>query len=309
LTSPSNLTASIRQRLLNRSREQNEDFSLTLIRYAIERLLYRLAQSVYADQFVLKGAMLFVVWTNRTYRPTRDLDLAGYGDNSPDRLRKIFTEICELGVEPDGLVFEPNTIRITEIREEQEYPGQRVRLQAWLGRAQIPLQIDIGFGDAITPTPNEVEYPTMLNLPPPCLKVYPKETVVAEKLQAMVTLGMVNSRMKDFYDIWIMVQQFTFDGWKLAHAIQATFERRETEIPPILPVTITAKFGYDPEKRRLWQAFLERSRLEVDQLEFAEIVDQIAGFLNPPLTSIARHQPFNKHWSPGRGWIKVTGDD
>jgi predicted nucleotidyltransferase component of viral defense system len=242
--------------LLNHSREQNEDFSLTLTRYAIERLLYRLTQSAYAHQFVLKGAMLFVVWTGQTYRSTRDLDLAGYGDSSPDKLRQIFAEVCQLAVEPDGLVFAPDTIRVAENREEQEYPGQRVRLLARLGRAEIPLRIDIGFGDAMTPAPNEVEYPTLLNLPPPRLKVCPKETMIAEKLQAMVTLGMVNSRMKDFYDIWTMAQQFTFNGRVLVQAIRATFERRETEIPAVLPVALTTKFGQDSEKQKLWQAFL-----------------------------------------------------
>jgi predicted nucleotidyltransferase component of viral defense system len=287
---------------LNRSREQAEDFSLTLSRYAIERLLYRLAQSVYADQFVLKGALLFVVWTGQTYRPTRDLDLAGFGDSSPDRLRQIFSEVCRLAVEADGLEFEPDSIRIAEIRETQEYPGQRVRLTARLGRAEISLQIDIDFGDAMTPAPDEAEYPTLLNLPAPRLKVCPKETVIAEKLQAMVTLGMVNSRMKDFYDIWLMTRQFSFEGRVLEQAIRSTFERRETEIPAVLPVALTAKFGQEPEKQTLWQAFLERSRLETGQRNFAEIVSHIAEFLAPLLAALANHQDFNQHWSPGTGW-------
>ena len=302
MTSPSDLIASIRQRLLNRSRAQAEDFSLTLSRYGIERLLYRLAQSAYADQFVLKGALLFVVWTGQTYRPTRDLDLAGFGDSSPDRLRQIFSELCRLAVEADGLEFEPDSIRIAEIRETQEYPGQRVRLTARLGQAEIPLQIDIGFGDAMTPAPAEVEYPTLLDLPAPRLKVCSKETVIAKKLQAMVSLGMINSRMKDFYDIWLMTQQFSFEGRLLAEAIRSTFQRRDTEIPAVLPVALTARFGQDREKQTLWQAFLARSRLETGQPDFAETVSHIAEFLAPLLAALANRQDFNPHWSPGTGW-------
>lgn len=302
MTSPADLTASIRQRLLNRSRAQAEDFSLTLSRYGIERLLYRLAQSAYADQFVLKGALLFVVWTGQTYRPTRDLDLAGFGDSSPDRLRQIFSELCRLAVEADGLEFEPDSIRLAEIREIQEYPGQRVRLTARLGQAEILLQVDIGFGDAMTPAPAEVVYPTLLDLPAPRLKVCPKETVIAEKLQAMVSLGMINSRMKDFYDIWLMTRRFSFEGRVLAQAIRSTFQRRNTAIPVALPVALTARFGQDREKQTLWQAFLARSRLETGHPDLAEIISHIAQFLAPLLAALAKHQDFNQHWSPGTGW-------
>ncbi|MEW5957175.1 MAG: nucleotidyl transferase AbiEii/AbiGii toxin family protein, partial [Chloroflexota bacterium] len=241
-------------------------------------------------------------WTGQTYRPTRDLDLAGYGDSSPDKLRQIFSDVCRVAVEPDGLVFEPDSIRVTEIREEQEYPGQRVRLRARLGQAEISLQIDIGFGDALTPAPAEAEYPTLLNFPAPRLKVCPKETVIAEKLQAMVALGMVNSRMKDFYDIWLMAQQFSFEGQVLVQAIRSTFERRQTEIPANPPVALTAKFGQDLDKQKMWLAFLERSRVEMTLPEFTEVIDQIAGFLNPPVAAIVDKLEFKKNWPSGGPW-------
>lgn len=198
--------------------------------------------------------------------------------------------------------FEPDTIRVVEIREVQEYPGQRVRLVAWLGQARIPLQVDIGFGDAITPAPNEVTYPTLLNLSAPRVKVCPKETVIAEKFQAMVSLGMVNSRMKDFYDIWLLTRQFSFEGRVLAQAIHSTFDRRTTELPTTLPVALTARFGTNPEKERLWQAFLTRSRIDINQPDLAEVVVQLADFFGPLLTVTAGQQVFEKNWSPVGGW-------
>lgn len=225
------LAASVRQRLLNQSQKLGEVFDLTLTRYAIERFLYRLTCSAYADQFVLKGAILFAVWTGQMYRPTRDIDLLGFGDSSAETLIHLFKEICAVEVDPDGLMFDGRSVQVEEIREAQEYPGQRVRLQAHLGQARISLQVDIGFGDVITPAAPEVEYPSLLDFPAPRLRVYPKETVIAEKFQAMVVLGFINSRMKDFYDVWLMSKEFSFAGRLLARAIQATFERRQTDLP------------------------------------------------------------------------------
>jgi predicted nucleotidyltransferase component of viral defense system len=297
-----NLIASVRQRLLNHSREQGQDFNLTLTRYGIERLLYRLAQSAHGSQFVLKGAMLFVIWAGQTWRPTRDLDLAGYGDSSPERLQQVFTEICAAEVEPDGLVFDATTIRIEDIREVQAYPGYRIRLRAWLGQAEIPLQIDIGFGDAMIPAPAEVEYPTLLKMPSPRLRIYPKETVLAEKVQAMVALGLVNSRMKDYYDVWLMTRQFGFEGSVVVEAIQATFSRRQTELPSDIPVALTARFGQEPEKQKQWQAFWKRSRLEMEPPGLNEIIDQVACFFEAPLTAAAKNQNLEQNWLPGGPW-------
>ena len=296
------LTASVRQRLLNQSQKLGEVFDLTLTRYTIERFLYRLTHSAYADQFVLKGAMLFAVWTGQMYRPTRDLDLLGYGDSSAETLTRLFKEVCAVEVEPDGLMFDMSSIQVEEIREAQEYPGQRVRLQARLGQARIPLQIDVGFGDVITPAAPEVEYPILLDFPAPRLRVYPKETVIAEKLQAMVVLGFINSRMKDFYDVWLMSKEFSFEGRLLAQAIQATFERRQTELPQTPPVALTPDFGQDTDKQKQWRAFLKRNRLNVGQIEFAGVIPELHDFLMPPVAALVNQLEFDQTWTAGGPW-------
>ncbi len=204
------LAASVRQRLLQRSTKDGIDFHLTLTRYAIERLLYRLGQSAHRRKFILKGAMLFIAWAGWSPRPTRDVDLLGSGDPDASKLKSIFDALCQLEVEPDGLVFDPRTIKVDDIREEQVYEGKRVRLRATLSEARIDVQIDIGYGDAVFPKPVTIHFPTLLNLPSPNILGYSRESVVAEKLEALVKLGMVNSRMKDFYDLWSLAQQFSF---------------------------------------------------------------------------------------------------
>lgn len=228
---PKDLAASVRARLSKLSRERNEAFDHVLTRYATERLLYRLSKSPFANRFVLKGATLFTLWCGEPHRPTRDLDFLSYGDSSPETLQSIFRDICTFKVEPDGLTFDPDSIRTAEIREPQEYPGWRVWVHAYLGKARIPIQVDIAFGDIVIPDPQEVEYPTILPFPAPRLCSYPKEAVVAEKLEAMVALGMVNSRMKDFFDVWFLARNFEFNGETLTQAFAATFERRRTDIP------------------------------------------------------------------------------
>lgn len=210
---------------MNLSRERGEDFQLVLTRYGLERLLYRLAKSPHAKEFVLKGAMLFQLWTGEPHRSTRDLDLLGMGDPSADRLRQLFQKICSLSVPDDGLVFLTDAIQAELIKKADEYQGIRLRIEACLGSAHLPLQIDIGFGDAITPGPQVVTYPTLLEFPAPQLNAYPRETVIAEKFQSMVQLGIANSRMKDFYDVWTLARQFDFDGNGLCEAIRATFQR------------------------------------------------------------------------------------
>jgi predicted nucleotidyltransferase component of viral defense system len=201
-----NVAASVRQRLLALSRERIEPFDLTLVRYGSERLLYRLSQSHYVDRFLLKGAMLFRVWTEETHRPTRDIDLLGFGANDTDELAQIFREVSQTDVEPDGLVFRPETVKAESIREEAAYAGIRITMEAKLENARIPIQVDIGFGDAVTPGPEEVQYPVLLDLPAPRLRSYPVYTVIAEKLEAMVLLGEANSRMKDFYDAALQIK-------------------------------------------------------------------------------------------------------
>jgi hypothetical protein len=298
-----NFVASVRQRLFNRSRELKEDFNLTLVRYGVERLLYRLAQSPYNNRFVLKGATLFAVWTGERYRPTRDLDLLGYGDNSADGLSNLLASLCILDVEPDGLIFEPASIQVTQIREAEEYPGQRIRLKAFLGKAEVSLQIDIGFGDVITPKADEIIYPTILGFPAPKLKAYPRETVIAEKLQAMTELGMINNRIKDFYDLWVMSKKFTFQGQLLVQAIHSTFQQRQTEIIQLPPTALTPEFGEDPDKINLWRAFLRRNRLETVQVELADVLNELEAFLLPPLRAVTHQAEFNQQWSPGGPWV------
>jgi predicted nucleotidyltransferase component of viral defense system len=202
------LSKSIHQKLVNLSHKQKEDPNHILIRYAIERLLYRLSQSPYANQFVLKGAMLFVLWTEKPYRPTRDLDLLGFGIASEQNLKTIFQEILTISVQPDGLQFSPESLSIEDIRGAQEYPGKRVSFSGSLGNAKLKLQVDIGFGDAITPKPVNVLFPSLLDMPKAAIKAYPIETVIAEKLHAMIAFDMAISRMKDFYDLWIICRSF-----------------------------------------------------------------------------------------------------
>jgi predicted nucleotidyltransferase component of viral defense system len=300
---PTNLPASIRQRLLNLSRDRGEDFNLTLTRYGVERLLYRLSQSERADHFVLKGALLLALWTGRLQRPTRDLDLLGCGDNSQEALTQLFRDICIADVPADGLTFHPDSVRVTEIREDQEYGGQRVQMTATLGNARINLQVDIGFGDVITPATDEMEYPSLLGLPCPRIRAYPKETVIAEKLEAMVVLGMVNTRMKDFYDVWMMSRELQFDGRTLTQAIQATFQRRRSELPHTSPTAFTDEFAGNYDKGRQWNAFLSRNRLDVGDMVLTQIIRQIHLFLMPPILAAANKQEFEEMW-PARGpWV------
>ena len=297
-----NVASSIRQRLYDLSRERREDFQLILTRYGLERLLYRLGSSEYAGRFVLKGAMLFAFWTEEIYRPTKDLDLLGCGDGSADELKDQFQQIYQIAVQPDGIAYHHDSIQVENIREDQEYQGQRVKLRGMLGQAQINLQIDVGFGDVITPEAREIEYPTLLDLPPPRIRAYPKETVVAEKLQAMVAFGMVNSRMKDFYDLWMMSRQFPFEGETLIRAIQATFERRKTPIPKETPLVFSPEFSQDRKKATQWWAFLNRTGLSDDHQGLAGVVEELCAFLEPPLMAASQGRLCLKEWTTDGKW-------
>jgi predicted nucleotidyltransferase component of viral defense system len=296
-----NIAHSVRQRLKNISRERNEDYNLILIWYALERLIYRIAASKYADNFVLKGAMLFSIWTHKPYRTTKDLDLLAYGDSSAGHIKTIFQEICAVKVEPDGLNFEPDSVRVEEIREGQEYQGQRVHLLARLENAKIRLQIDIGFGDVITPEVQTIDYPTLLDFPAPHIKAYPCETFVAEKLQAIVALGIVGSRMKDYYDLWVISRHFSLNGITLVKAIKATFNRRKTAIPNEIPSALTNEFAADGTKTVQWRGFLKRNKLE-DGIDLSNVVQDLRQFLLPPLLSAAKNDILNKSWPAGGPW-------
>ena len=297
-----NIAASVQQRLLNLSKLRGEDPNLIFIRYAVERLLYRISRSKHSTKFILKGAMLLAIWMGRPHRPTKDLDLLGFGDASADGIRNIFRDICQVEVKPDGMEFKAESIQITEIREDLEYPGQRVKLEGRLGNARINTQIDIGFGDSVVPNPTQIEYPTLLDMPAPRIRVYPPETVIAEKFESMVSRGMLNSRMKDYYDIRMMAKEFRFDGNSLTKAIKATFTRRGIAIPKDTPIAITEEFFSDTDKNTQWQAFLRNSRLDEKDLTLSQIIDDIRRFLMPPVIAAANNRPFTKSWAAGGSW-------
>ena len=275
---PRDIGASVRARLLTLAREKGQVFDLLLTRYAIERLLYRLSTTPHRDRFVLKGAMLMTTWFDDPHRPTRDVDFLGYGDPAPEPMLAVFREICAIE-ENDGIIFDVDALRVELIREELEYGGLRLRTTARLAGARITIVIDIGFGDAIEPGVEEISLPVLLDLPAPRLHAYARETVIAEKFQAMVALGLANSRMKDYYDIWMLSRNYAFDGERLSRALAATFERRGTAVPEEVPDALTQAFATDATKQRQWGAFMRDLAADVPSLE--TIVNDLAGFLMP----------------------------
>ena len=297
-----NVGASVRARLTRRASERKENVQLALTRFAIERLLYRLSLSPHRDQFVLKGAMLFSLWTPTPYRATGDLDLLGYGDAAPERIAAVFREICGFDVEDDGVVFKPDTLRAEPARAEDEYSGVRITMTAEIAGARLPIQIDIGFGDAVIPAVQDIDYPSLLDMPAPRLQAYPPETVVAEKFQALVALGMLNSRMKDFFDLWAISETFSFDGGVLADAIAATFERRHTDIPTDTPVALTPAFAEDAAKQAQWRGFLRRTAIAIAPGPFAELQDNVAAFVLPPTHALVAGKAFDGKWNAGGPW-------
>lgn len=292
-----NLEASVRRRLLNISKDRNEDFNLILTRYAVERFLYRLSKSKHADRFILKGAMLMAIWMGQSHRPTRDLDLLGFGDSEEESLRIAFREICLAEVEKDGLEYDADSVEIEEIRENQEYPGQRVKVNAKLGNAKIRIQIDVGFGDVVIPKAKSVEYPVLLDFPAPRIQAYPQETLISEKLQSMVVLGMANSRMKDYYDVFILSKTFSFEGNTLVKAIKATFERRGTPIPEDIPLALSDEFAMNRDKLSQWKGFINRSGLGSLDVDLAQIIGELRGFLLGPVQAAASERPFKHKWT------------
>ena len=299
---PKNIPASVRQRLLNLARERKDEFGLVLIRYGVERLLYRLSVSPDGKQFVLKGAMLFQLWTGQPHRSTQDVDLLGSGDDDVDRLVKLFKDVCSQDVPDDGLAFLPEAVTGTLIRENQRYGGIRIQMIGMLDNARIGIQVDIGFGDAITPKAERVEYPTLLGQPAPILRAYPKETAVAEKYEAMVSLGIANSRMKDFYDIWVLARDFDFDRKVVTRAIRATFERRKTAVPTIPPIAFTPDFSNDKAKQTQWTAFVRRGRLVVEAPAFRQVTEMLRSFLWPVTEALVADKDFTLRWPPGGPW-------
>ena len=291
-----NIGASVRARLLDRARAERSNFQILLTRYALERLLYRLSASEHRDRFILKGAMLFVTWVADPFRPTRDLDLLGHGDNDVDAIANTFRAICTEMVADDGVVFDGAALQAVLIREEVEYGGVRVRTTATIDGARVPIQVDVGFGDAVTPEPVEIDYPTLLDAPAPHLRAYPVETVVAEKFEALVTLGMANSRLKDFYDLWLIAQTFELRQSTLADAVRRTFERRRTALVADTPVGLTDEFAATWNAQ--WRAFLGRERMAAAPDAFAAVIADLRAFLMP-LVHASEDGPI---WPPGGPW-------
>ena len=303
---PTNTAASVKQRLLNRARAKKEDFNLLLIKYALERVLYRIGQSQHRDVFILKGALLFELWTDQSHRPTRDADFLSQGENTLERFQNIFEEICELEVADDGLRFDTASVKAGRIKEDQDYEGIRVTFLGYLEKASLPVQIDIGFGDAITPDPVWTSYPTLLENPSPILLAYPRETVVAEKFEAMVKLGIANTRMKDFHDLNALASLFPFSSPSLSEAIRRTFERRKTPLPQeALPTALTAEFYNDATKQKQWEAFVSKNKLYIVPITLQEVTDSIQAFVIPVLPSSASENAPDLKWEPGGPWQQV----
>lgn len=295
-----NIGASVRDRLLNKARAEKLDYNLLLTRYALERMLYRLSISKQRDQFLLKGALLFDLWFDVPHRPTHDADFLGFGSAEIPHIEEIFRDICCIEVE-DGIAFSPDTVKAAEIRKEANYAGVRVTLLGMLDSARCPVQIDIGFGDAVVPGPDEVHYPVILGeMPEPHLHVYPRYTVVAEKLEALTSLGMLNSRMKDYFDLWILAKHSDFDGQILSRAVAATFDRRRTAVPAGVPIGLSDEFISDAQKGKQWQAFLRKNAL--DPMPLATVVTDLHDFLMPVLAVIAAGGSHDYFWRAGAGW-------
>ena len=299
---PKNIAASVRARLLAGAKERKEDFNLTLQRYAAERFLYRLGASRHREQFVLKGAMLFALWGAAFYRATRDVDLAGYTEDDAEKVISIIQEICAVPCSEDGVRFLPESVRAEPIRDEGEYHGFRVRLEPTLEAARINLQIDIGLGDAVHPTPQDVEYPVLLDAPAPNIRAYPHEAVVAEKFHTMVLHGEQNTRFKDFYDVYVLANRFAFDGPQLASSVAATFERRQTPITFVQSAALSTEFFSNDARAAQWRTYLDRNGLPGAPADFTKVGVTLTGFLGPVWIALASEQDFTPYWESGGPW-------
>ncbi|MCL2644997.1 MAG: nucleotidyl transferase AbiEii/AbiGii toxin family protein [Betaproteobacteria bacterium] len=295
-----NIAASVRARLLNKARAEKLDFNLLLTRYALERMLYRLGVSEQRGQFVLKGALLFDLWFDVPHRSTHDVDLLGFCPAEIPRLENLFREISQIESD-DGIVFQADTVKAAEIRKEGNYAGVRVTLLGILDGARCPVQVDIGFGDAVTPDPEDAQYPVIFGeMPQPQLRTYPRYTVVAEKLEAIVSLGILNSRMKDYFDLWVLARHTDFEGAVLVKAVRATFERRDTVIPVGVPLGLADEFIQDKQKAKQWQAFQRKNAL--GPMPLATVIEALREFLLPVLTALVAAEDYRRQWLSGSGW-------
>lgn len=296
-----NLAASIHQRLLNQARAKKRPFKDFLQRYAVERFLYRLSRSSHADKFILKGGLMLYAWGGAITRTTKDIDFLGYAKNDTGILEDIVKEVCDTPVEPDGMTYDRSTVKAEEIVKDADYHGIRIVFRAYLGKADNAMQIDIGFGDTVSPAPTLVSIPPLLDLPGPELKGYTMESTIAEKFHAMVKHRELNSRMKDFYDIWLLSHLYDFEGEKLAEAIRATFGRRDTEIDAS-PSVFTPAFAEESRKQTQWRAFLSNAAVSDAPSVFPEVIASIRAFLKPVVEALAGSDPFRKTWPAAGPW-------
>jgi hypothetical protein len=299
-----NLSASVHGRLQNQARTTKRPFQELLQYFAMERFLYRLSKTAHRERFVLNGALMLYVWDAPLARATKDIDFLGRLDNSLDNLGRVVRDVCTVDVEPDGVVFDPTTVKTERIKEDADYEGVRVRFVGLLGKARVAMQIDVGFGDVVTPSAETITYPMLLDFPAPELSGYPRETVVAEKFQAIVYLRTLNSRMKDFYDVWLLARQFAFDGALLTDAISATFANRDTAID-VAPIAFTPDFTEQPSTLAQWTAFRNKLPNTDCPARLSEIVSFLTEFLLPIATSCARNEGFDQRWSPGGPWTRA----
>lgn len=292
-----NYGASVRAKLSELAKSESLDFQGVLTRYATDRLLYRLSISDYCADFVLKGSLLFAIWNDQIHRPTKDADLLGFGSNEDNYIRQVFTSILSIDAEEDGLDFQIDSLQVESIRDDEEYDGKRIKVKATLHGATIPVQVDIGYGDVVTPEIVDVHIPPLIEVPTTRLRAYPRETVVSEKTEALVKLGIANSRMKDFFDLKWLAEHFEFNGMILAEAIVATFQRRGTPLPEHPPLALSNEFYTDEAKKRQWKAFVGRLPNSSTE-DFADVGSVLMRFLIPPLLE----RDFNKTWNPGVDW-------
>lgn len=298
----SNLAASVHQRLLNHARATGRPFNEVLQRFALERFLYRLGHSPYVRRFVLKGALMLTAWQVPYPRPTRDIDLLGRMENSVEEVVSAVEAICQESVTDDGLRFEAEGIVGERITEAANYAGVHLRFAAYLGKARIPMRIDVGFGDPLVPGASTVQLPAILDFPPPEVQGYSRESAIAEKYQIMVYLGEINSRMKDFYDIWSLATHFPFEGPTLAQAILETFESRRTPLSPY-PIAFSDAFALDREKQVQWEAFRRRLGREDMPADFRRVVQILSTFLHPVTEALVEGRTFEQRWEPGHRWL------
>ena len=299
-----NAPASIRSRLLRLAKNEGTEFELFLVRYACERFLYRLSMSEARERCILKGASLLALWMEEPYRATRDIDLLAFGENDEANVRSVMTTICNVSCPKDGLDFDISSLAVSEIRENQRYGGQRANLRAFLGTARIPVQVDFGFGDAVTPGPEEAQLPTLIDdMPAPFLQTYPQVSAIAEKFESMVQMGIRNSRMKDFYDIWALSETFAFRGTELQEAVARCFERRETHWTAEAPDALTPGFYSNSDMQERWLAYgRQGGLLSSPPSAFEPVGERIRSFLGPVRDSILAGESFDMLWPAGGPW-------